>query len=133
MRTVVVARAAIVAVLILVTACSNPVEPVKITAIVLGGKINDDKSISSMQETFAPSSTVYASISTEGGGQATLAARWTAADGRLLAEQTQTIDPTRASHYEFHLAPEGAWPVGRHKVVFTLNGGAARTREFEVR
>ena len=133
MRTIVVARAGIVAALVLVTGCSKPAEPVKITALVLGGKINDDKSISSMQETFAPSSTVYGAISTEGSGQATLAARWTAADGRVLAEQTQVINPTRASHFEFHLAPDGGWPVGRHKVVFTLNGTAGRTREFEIR
>lgn len=134
MRTVVVRRAAIAAALIFLVGCSSkPAEPVKITGVVLGGKINEDKSISSLQETFAPSSTVYGSVSTEGGGEATLAARWTAADGRLLAEQTQTINPTRPSHFEFHFAPEGGWPAGRHKVVFTLNGAAARTREFEIR
>lgn len=118
--------------LTVLAACSKP-EPVRVTSIVLGAKINDDKTVSSPQETFAPSSTVYGSIGTEGGGAATLAARWTLADGRLLAEQTQSISPTQPTHFEFHLIPEGGWPIGRHKVVFTLNGQGSRSREFEVR
>ncbi|MBI3770288.1 MAG: hypothetical protein HY271_17590 [Deltaproteobacteria bacterium] len=119
--------------LLLVGACSKPAEPLKITAIDLGHRVNDDNRIPSPSETYAPADTVYASISVEGTGSGTLTARWTSADGQLLSEQTQKIAPTAPAHFEFHLAQPGGWPKGRHKAVFTLNGGGSRTREFEVR
>jgi len=126
--------AAVAAVVALCLGCNKPAgEPLKITAIDLGPAVTDDKIVRSPAETFAPTSTIYASIATEGAGNGTLTARWTAADGKLLAEQKQTITPTKATHFEFHYAPAGGWPVGRHKVVFALDGGGARTREFEVR
>ncbi len=114
-------------------ACSKPGEPVKVTGIELGTFVNDDKSVSSPSETFASSSTIYASITTEGAGAGTLKAQWVGADGQTLTEQTQQIEPTKPAHFEFHFAPPGGWPKGRHKVTFTLNGSGTRTREFEVR
>jgi len=114
-------------------ACSKPAEPVKITSIELGTFVGDDKSISSPSETFASSSTIYASIATESAGAGTLKAKWVSADGQTLTEQTQQINPTKPAHFEFHFAPPGGWPKGRHKVTFTLNGSGTRTREFEVR
>lgn len=114
-------------------ACSKPAEPVKITKVDLSTKLNDDKSISSASETFAPNATVYGSVATEGSGPATLTAKWVSADGQVLAEQTQPISPTAPAYFEFHLAPAGGWPKGRHKVIFAIDGTGMRTREFEVR
>jgi hypothetical protein len=122
-----------VLVLLLAGACSKPVEPLKITAIDLGHRVNDDNRVPSPSETYAPADTVYASISVEGTGSGTLTARWTSADGQVLAEQTQKIALIAPVYFEFHLAPPGGWPKGRHKTVFTLDGGGSRTREFEVR
>jgi hypothetical protein len=119
--------------LLLAGACSKPAEPLTITAIDLGHRVSDDNRVPSPSETYAAADTVYASISVEGTGSGTLTARWTSADGQLLAEQTQPIAPTAPAHFEFHEAPPGGWPKGRHKVVFTLNGGGSRTREFDVR
>ena len=103
------------------------------TSIEMATFVNDDKSISSPSETFAPSSTIYASIATEGAGAGTLKAKWVGADGQTFTEQTQQINPTKQAHFEFHFAPPGGWPKGRHKVTFTLNDAGTRTREFEVR
>ncbi len=114
-------------------ACSKPAEPLKITSIDLATYVNDDKSISSPSETFASTSTIYASIATEGAGAGTLKAQWVGADGQALTDQTQQINPTKPAHFEFHFAPAGGWPKGRHKVTFTLDGSGTRTREFEVR
>lgn len=114
-------------------ACSQASEPVRVIRIDLGGHLNDEGNLTAASETFTPTDTVYGSIATEGTGAATLAAEWVGADGRVLAKQTQQINPTKPAHFEFHFAPSGGWPTGRHKVTFTLNGGGARTREFEVR
>ena len=52
----------------------------------------------------------------------------------MLADQNQTINPTKPQRFEFHIPPpDGGHPIGRYKVVITVNGGSTRTREFEIR
>ena len=133
-------RAAVcsVALLMGLAACSGPAEPVKIAAVDLTHEIDEHNEPRSARETFAPTSTIYASIATEGTGKATLAAKWTDPSGQVLAEQTQEINPTKPQRFEFHIPPsQGQHPLGRYKVVITLNGGggggATKSREFEIR
>jgi hypothetical protein len=122
------------ALLIALAACSAPSEPVKIVAVDLTHEVDEHNEPRSARETFAPTSTIYASISTEGTGTATLTAKWTDPGGQVLADQTQTINPTKPQHFEFHVPPAaGEHPLGRYKVVISLNGGSTRTREFEIR
>ena len=120
--------------LIALAACSAPAEPVKMVAVDLTHEVDEHNEPRSARETFAPTSTIYASIATEGTGNATLTAKWTDPSGLLLADQTQTINPTKPQRFEFHIPPAaGAHPLGRYKVVISLNGGSSRTREFEIR
>ena len=120
--------------MLLTAACSAPSEPVKIVAVDLTHEIDQHNEPRSARETFAPQSTIYASIATEGTGKATLAAKWTDPEGKVIADQTQDVNPTKPQRFEFHIPPaQGAHPLGRYKVVITLNGGATRTREFEIR
>ena len=118
-----------------VAGCSPPAEPVKIVSVDLTHEIDENNETrSGARETFAPTSTIYASIATEGTGPATLAAKWTDPSGKVLADEKKEINPTKPQRSEFHIKPpEGGHPVGRYKVVVTLNGGGTRTREFEVR
>ncbi len=115
-------------------ACSEPTEPVKIVAVDLTHEVDQHNEPRSARETFAPQSTIYASIATEGSGKGTLAAKWTDPDGKVLAEQTQDINPTKPQRFEFHIPPaQGQHPLGRYKVVITLDGKGTRSREFEIR
>ena len=125
---------AVALILALAVGCSAPGEPVKIVALDLTHELDAKNQPRSPRETFAPTSTVYAAIETEGSGPATLAAKWTDDEGTVLADQKQEIDPSDTGHFEFHHQPEsGEWALGRYKVIVTLNGGGARTREFEIR
>jgi hypothetical protein len=120
--------------MIALAACSAPSEPVKIVAVDLTHEVDEHNEPRSARETFAPTSTIYASIATEGTGKATLSAKWTDPNGQLLADQTQDINPTKPQRFEFHIPPAtGTHPLGRYKVVLSLNGGSSRTREFEIR
>jgi hypothetical protein len=115
-------------------ACSAPSEPVKIVAVDLTHEVDEHNEARSARETFAPTSTIYASIATEGTGKATLTAKWTDPSGAVLADESQDINPTKPQHFEFHIPPaEGHHPLGRYKVALSLNGGSTRTREFEIR
>ena len=127
--------AAVVAVMVIGAAsCSKPAEPVKIESINLSNAIDQNNHVVSLSETYAQQGTVYASIATEGAGEATLKARWLDPTGKVLTEQAQTVHPTQPSFFEFHYLPPGGWPVtGRYKAEFSIDGKDTRSREFQVR
>jgi len=120
-------------------ACSStPSEPLKIAAVDLTHEVDEHNEPRSARETFAPTSTIYASIAIEGTGKGTLDAKWTDPNGQLLADQHQDINNTKPQRYEFHIPPaQGQHPLGRYRVIITLNGGkeagATKNREFEIR
>ena len=108
--------------------------PFKVTGIQLSNKIDEGNRVYSPGSVFDATSTVYASIATEGAGSATLDAQWLNHDGTVFDEQTQKIEQTEPKHYEFHYKPEGGWEAGkRYTAHFTVDGGQKRTREFEIR
>jgi hypothetical protein len=124
-----------VGLLIAVAACSAPSEPFKVINIDLSNKVDENNRPYSPGNVFAPTSTVYASIVTEGTGSAKLGAQWLDADGStVLADQSQEVTNTKPTTYEFHFIPEGGWTAGkRYKVNLTVDGGQKREREFEIR
>jgi hypothetical protein len=134
-------RAAVAALVLAVglAGCSAPADPVKIVAVDLTHEIDEHNEARSARETFAPTSTIFASIATEGTGKAILTATWTDPSGKVIADQKQDINPTKPARFEFHIPPAaGAHPLGRYKVVIKLNDGAGghgaiKNREFEIR
>ncbi|MEO6029187.1 MAG: hypothetical protein ABIR79_20185 [Candidatus Binatia bacterium] len=119
-------------------ACSAPSEPLKIGLVDLTHEVDEHNEARSARETFAPSSTIYASILIEGTGAGTLAAKWTDPNGQVLADQHQEFTNTKPTRYEFHIPPaKGEHQLGRYRVIITLNGGkeagATKNREFEIR
>jgi hypothetical protein len=125
-----------VALIALFMGCSSePQVPPKISAVDLSHEIDEHNEPRSARETFAPTSTIYASIAVEGNGPATLTAKWTDPTGKVMAEQDQKITVTKPARYEFHLLPEGGWQKSdeRYKVVVDIDGKEARTREFGIR
>jgi len=127
-----------VALLMGLAACSAPSEPLKIVQVDLTHEIDEHNEPRSARETFAPTSTIYASLAVEGSGKGALAAKWTDPSGQVLADQHQDINNTKPTRYEFHIPPsQGQHPLGRYRVIITLNGGggggATKNREFEIR
>jgi hypothetical protein len=119
-------------------ACSAPSEPLKIAQVDLTHEVDEHNEARSARETFAPTSTIYASIAIEGTGKGTLAAKWTDPSGQVIADQHQDINNVKPTRYEFHIPPAKAeHPLGRYRVIITLNGGsqqgATKNREFEIR
>lgn len=119
--------------MVLLTAACSKTEPVKVTAIDLSNAVDANNRVIGLSETYSPKSAVYASITTEGSGPADLKARWFDPEGKLITEQTQKINPTKPSTFEFHFVPPEGWAKGRQKVELTIDGGDTRTRAFEVR
>ena len=106
---------------------------VRVSHIDVGRSLNADKTINDNTNSFKPNDTIYASIATGGTAvAATLKARWTYQDGRLVNESTQTIAPTADARTEFHISKPDGWPAGKYKLEVFLNGSAAVTKDFEV-
>jgi hypothetical protein len=107
---------------------------VKVTDIDVGRSAGADKTIGDKTDSFRPADTFYVSVRTEGSAtSATLTARWTYQDGKVIDESKQTIAPSgSAAVTEFHLAKPDGWPTGGYKVEVLLNGASAGTKDFRV-
>jgi len=105
-------RAAVwsVALLMGLAACSAPSEPLKIAQVDLTHEIDEHNEPRSARETFAPTSTIYASIAVEGSGKGTLAAKWTDPSGQVLADQHQDINNTKPTRYDLLPDPNARVP-----------------------
>jgi hypothetical protein len=105
----------------------------KVTDVDLGRALDAEKKISDKSDSFKPTDTIYASITTEGTSPgATLAAHWTYKEGQLVKHDETSIAPTGKAVTEFHIVKPGGWPVGDYKVDILLNGTYAGSKSFKV-
>lgn len=100
-------------------------------AIDVGSAVDAEGRIGAPTRRFDRQSTVFVSITTEGGGEATLHVRWLG-NAEILAEQDQKIDPNGPANFVFKLAPPNGWPTGKSRAVFWMNDEEKHTAEFEV-
>lgn len=108
--------------------------PFAVAAIDLGRQIGADKRVTEAVGVFAPTDTIYASVSSTGAAtNVTLTARWTYEDGQVVNESSQAIAPTGPAVTEFHIAKPSGWPTGGYQVEIRANGTVAGTKTFEVR
>jgi hypothetical protein len=106
---------------------------VRVTDVDLGLGVGPDKRVTDQTDSFRPSETIYVSVKTEGAApSATLKARWTFQDGRVVQESSQTITPTGTAVTEFHVSNPAGWPKGSYKVEVFLNGSSTETESFKV-
>jgi hypothetical protein len=108
--------------------------PFQVGSVDVGNAIGPDKRVTAPTTTFAPTDTIYASVSSTGVTlTVTLVARWTYGDGQLVNEQAQTIATTGPAISEFHISKPDGWPVGTYKVEILANGTSVASKSFEVK
>lgn len=107
---------------------------VEFSALRLGRELASDRSVTSEMESFAAGDTIYASVATTGRGTATaIRARWTFADGQVVADDARTISGTGSDLTEFHITKPDGFPAGGYRVEIFLDGRPAANRNFTVR
>ena len=62
----------------------------------------------------------------------TLAARWTADDGTVVAAAGQSLSPSTPTVTTFSIAQPEPWPVGGYQVEVSINDRVVETRRFQV-
>lgn len=107
---------------------------VQVSDIRLGNAIGDDKNVTMPAESFAPTDTVYASVTTTGDSPAsTLRAHWTFEDGQTVADDSRTVATSGTAITEFHVSQPGGLPAGNYKLEVFVDTTSAGTRYFTVR
>ena len=121
-------------ILLAVAACSGPAqptEPLKMRSIEFGTGADAQNQVTGATRVFAPTSTVYASIGTEGAGHGTLTVEWAAAS-TIVETVKQEINTREAEHFVFQFVPPQGWPKGTNRVRFSLDDGEKHVAEFQV-
>ncbi|HEY7480672.1 MAG TPA: hypothetical protein VH680_09200 [Gemmatimonadales bacterium] len=106
----------------------------KVTGVMIGKRIGDNKLITEPTFQFAPKDTIYASISTEGQPEsAELTAKWRFQTGQTVDSSSQTIKPGGSENTEFHVSNPKGWPVGTYNVTIYANGDSVDSKNFAVK
>lgn len=113
--------------------------PVMVKGVDLGNAIGPDLRVTAPMATFAPTDTIYASVTTGTTDPAAsiaskLGAKWTHVDSsQTVHEETRDIALAGDGVTDFQISKPDGWPTGRYKVQIMLDGAVVQTREFEVR
>ncbi len=106
----------------------------KIASVTLGSALDRENNVAAAKTIFVPTDAIHAVVlSTGKHAGLTLSAKWTTADGALVAESAQALAPTSATYTAFNLVNPAGWPVGKYQVAIAVDGRVLQTRAFEVK
>lgn len=110
-----------------------PTGDFRITSVTLGKAVDEEGQVRQPQDTFAPTDKIFAAVVSVGSSDGlTLAARWTAADGTVVASAGQSLNPSTPTVTTFSIAQPEPWPAGGYKLEVSVNDRVAETRSFLV-
>lgn len=116
------------------TAAPAATEEFKVGTVMIGKRISDAKLITEPTFQFAPTDTVYVSISTTGkADSAALRAVWRFQTGQTVDSSTQVIRPSGPENTEFHISRPKGWPVGTYNVTVYADGDSVDSKNFAVK
>jgi hypothetical protein len=106
----------------------------KIVSVTLGNAVDAEQQVPVGKTVFGRNDRIYAAVLSTGQHQGLkLSARWTTADGQVVAETEQTLVPTSATVTTFSLHNGEPWPVGKYQLVVSIDKQAQSTIPFEIR
>ena len=106
----------------------------KVAGVMIGKRLGENKLIAEPTFQFAPTDTIYVSVSTEGKpASAELTALWRYQGGKVVDSSSQTIQPTGPENTEFHVVNPKGWPVGTYNVTIFADGDSAESKNFAVK
>lgn len=111
----------------------TPAAMVAFTSVELGSTVDASNKIVASGTSFAPKDTIYASVDTNGSGNATLSVKWTYQDGQTVHEDSKTLNATGPETTAFMISKPDGFPVGNYKVDISLNGTQVASKDFSVK
>jgi hypothetical protein len=115
-------------------AAPAPVEEFKVSNVMIGKRIGENKMVTEPTFQFAPADTIYASVGTTGKSDGTtLTAVWKFQTGQTVDSSSQSITPTGPANTEFHISRPKGWPVGTYQVTVFADGDSVDAKNFVVK
>jgi hypothetical protein len=110
-----------------------PTGDFRITSVTLGRAVDEEGQVRDAKDTFAPKDRIFAAVVSVGSSDGlTLAARWTTADGTVVASSGQSLQPSAPSVTTFSIAQPEPWPAGGYQLEVSINDRVVETRRFLV-
>lgn len=106
---------------------------VSVTSVSLGSTVDANNKILASGSTFAPKDNIYASVDTNGSGNATIAAKWTYQDGQTVHEDSKSIAANGPQTTAFMVSKPTGFPAGNYKVDISVNGNQVASKDFSVK
>jgi hypothetical protein len=106
---------------------------VTLSSVELGSTVDAGNKILASGTSFAPKDSIYASVDTNGSGTATLAAKWSYQDGKVVHEDSKTLNATGPQTTAFMISKPTGLPAGNYKVDISLNGNQVASKDFTVK
>ena len=107
---------------------------VHVNRIDLGRSLTSDRRVVTTDTPFTKTDTVYAAVVLDAPVPSSqVTARWTSADGAVMAETTQTLTASDAEGVtQFQFAPPEGLPPGTYKLDLLVDGQVVSTKDFTV-
>jgi len=106
----------------------------KLLDVAVGTSLDSDNLVSKPRTIFSTKDKIYASVLSNGKHQGlNIKARWTAPDGKLVAETEQALVPTSGTVSTFSISNDQPWPAGAYTLDISLDNVVQRTVSFEVK
>ena len=106
----------------------------KVVSVTLGNAVDAEQQVPVSKTVFGRNDRIYAAVLSTGQHQGLkLSARWTTADGQLVAESEQALVPTSATVTTFSLRNSEPWPAGKYQLVVAIDKQPQSTIPFEIR
>ena len=106
----------------------------KIVSVTLGNAVDAEQQVPVSKTVFGRNDRIYAAVLSTGQHQGLkLSARWTTADGQLVAESEQALVPTSATVTTFSLHNDDPWPVGKYQLAVSIDKQRQSAIPFEIR
>jgi hypothetical protein len=106
----------------------------RVANVMIGKRIGEGNRVAEPTFQFAPTDTVYLSVSTEGPPEgATLAARWLSQKGKVIDSTSKNLEAKGSQITEFHVAPSKGWTPGVYLVTIYGNGDSMAAKTFQVK
>lgn len=110
-----------------------PTGDFRITSVTLGTAVDEEGQVRQAQDSFAAKDKIYAAVVSVGSSEGlTLAVRWTAADGTLVASAGQSLQPSTPTVTTFSISQPEPWPAGGYQLEVSINDRVVETRSFLV-
>jgi len=106
----------------------------KIVTVALGNAVDAEQQVTVSKSVFGRDDRIYAAVLSTGQHQGLkMSARWTTAEGQLVAESEQMLVPTSATVTTFSLRNGDPWPAGKYQLVVAIDKHPQSTIPFEIR